>query len=644
MNSLTKIQKAIILSLLLIIIGILLFLIFTSNNKSNSKGNNNSINNGNNNSKTVMIYIAGNDLESQNYIATGDFSVIKPSNIDLTKINVVMYTGGTKKWHNFISNGENGIYELKQEGFKKVKSFDQKNMGDANTLSEFLNYTYENYPADSYDMIFYGHGSGIKGSTLDEFTQDDLSLEDFSIGFGNSPFKNKKLDVVIFRSCLNGTLEFATVFKDYAKYMVASEEVSLGHPYFSVFNFMNNIDVNDEGFEFGKKFVDGYQDFLSNLLIDNTSAVTYSIVDLSKVQSIIDNLNEFISKIDLNTYYSSIANARSNLFQYGTDTKDFDTVDLYTMVKNISDITKVDGSKVLNSIDNAIVYNKTNEESSKGLSIYFPYNGSEYGIALQLDGIYPKITSLKDYGNFIAKFNNMKSSQKSFAFNFSKKDMTASESTNEATLKLTDEQKSVFSSASFLLFRRVKDHPNYYTPLLSSNNVTLNDNVLTSNISNNLIKWYDVDDGIEKSEYITIVEDVRGNIRSRSVAGLISGIIETDEILNQVNIEIGEENGNLFFKNAKLRSRNERVNGIYVDIDSAEYISILTGRYKILDSKGKYTKDWESSPTIIGFEMKPKNVRLIKSGLDKNEEYYCLFSIRDINNNVYYSDLIKVGE
>lgn len=644
MNSLTKVQKAIILSLLLIIIGILLFLIFTSNNKSNSKGNNNSINNGNNNSKTVMIYIAGNDLESQNYIATGDFSVIKPSNIDLTKINVVMYTGGTKKWHNFISNGENGIYELKQEGFKKVKSFDQKNMGDANTLSEFLNYTYENYPADSYDMIFYGHGSGIKGSTLDEFTQDDLSLEDFSIGFGNSPFKNKKLDVVIFRSCLNGTLEFATVFKDYAKYMVASEEVSLGHPYFSVFNFMNNIDVNDEGFEFGKKFVDGYQDFLSNLLIDNTSAVTYSIVDLSKVQSIIDNLNEFISKIDLNTYYSSIANARSNLFQYGTDTKDFDTVDLYTMVKNISDITKVDGSKVLKSIDNAIVYNKTNEESSKGLSIYFPYNGSEYGIALQLDGIYPKITSLKDYGNFIAKFNNMKSSQKSFAFNFSKKDMTASESTNEATLKLTDEQKSVFSSASFLLFRRVKDHPNYYTPLLSSNNVTLNDNVLTSNISNNLIKWYDVDDGIEKSEYITIVEDVRGNIRSRSVAGLISGIIETDEILNQVNIEIGEENGNLFFKNAKLRSRNERVNGIYVDIDSAEYISILTGRYKILDSKGKYTKDWESSPTIIGFEMKPKNVRLIKSGLDKNEEYYCLFSIRDINNNVYYSDLIKVGE
>lgn len=644
MNSLTKIQKAIILSLLLIIIGILLFLIFTSNNKSNSKGNNNSINNGNNNSKTVMIYIAGNDLESQNYIATGDFSVIKPSNIDLTKINVVMYTGGTKKWHNFISNGENGIYELKQEGFKKVKSFDQKNMGDANTLSEFLNYTYENYPADSYDMIFYGHGSGIKGSTLDEFTQDDLSLEDFSIGFGNSPFKNKKLDVVIFRSCLNGTLEFATVFKDYAKYMVASEEVSLGHPYFSVFNFMNNIDVNDEGFEFGKKFVDGYQDFLSNLLIDNTSAVTYSIVDLSKVQGIIDSLNEFISKIDLNTYYSSIANARSNLFQYGTDTKDFDTVDLYTMVKNISDITKVDGSKVLKSIDNAIVYNKTNEESSKGLSIYFPYNGSEYGIALQLDGIYPKITSLKDYGNFIAKFNNMKSSQKSFAFSFSKKDMTASESTNEATLKLTDEQKSVFSSASFLLFRRVKDHPNYYTPLLSSNNVTLNDNVLTSNISNNLIKWYDVDDGIEKAEYITIVEDVRGNIRSISVAGLISGIIETDEILNQVNIEIGEENGNLFFKNAKLRSRNERVNGIYVDIDSAEYISILTGRYKILDSKGKYTKDWESSPTIIGFEMKPKNVRLIKSGLDKNEEYYCLFSIRDINNNVYYSDLIKVGE
>ncbi len=217
MNNLTKVQKAIILSLLLVIIGILIFLIFNSN-----KNDVNSVKTDNSNSKTVMIYIAGNDLESQNYIATGDFSVVNPSNIDLSKINVVMYAGGTKKWHNFISNGENGIYELKQEGFTKVKSFEQKNMGDANTLSEFLKYTYENYPADSYDMIFYGHGSGIIGSTLDEFTQDDLSLEDISIGFSNSPFKNKKLNVVIFRSCLNSTLEFATLFKNYAKYMVAS--------------------------------------------------------------------------------------------------------------------------------------------------------------------------------------------------------------------------------------------------------------------------------------------------------------------------------------------------------------------------------------------------------------------------------------
>lgn len=639
MNSLTKIQKSIILSLLLVIIGLLLFLIL--NDDKNAVKTVEPTNYG---SKTVMIYIAGNDLESQNYIATGDIGVVNPSSIDLSKINVVMYTGGTKKWHNFVSNDENGVYKLKSEGFVKVKSFEQKNMGDAKTLSEFLNYAYENYPADSYDMMFYGHGSGIKGSTLDENTQDDLSLEDFAIGFNNSPFKNKKLDVVIFRSCLNGTLEFATLFKNYAKYMVASEEVSLGHPYFSVFHFMNKINVNDDGLELGKKFVDGYQEFLSHVPVDNTSATTYSIIDLSKVQDIIDNLNEFASKIDLNIYYNAIANARSNLFQYGTDVKDFDTVDLYTMVKNVSEITKVDGSKVLNSINNAVVYNKTNEQSSMGLSIYFPYNGNSFAVDLQLNGIYPSIVSLKDYGNFITKFNNMKNSQESFAFSFSKGSMSASSSTNEAKLVLTDEQKAVYSSATFSVFRRVKDHPNYYTPLLTSNNVTLNDNVLSANIDNNLIKWYDVDDGIEKAEYISVVEDIRSNIKSKSVAALISGIVETDEILNQVNIEIGEENGNLFFKNAKLKSRNERVNGIYIDIDSSEYISILTGRYKILDSKGKYTNEWESSPTIIGNEMKPKNVRLIKTGLDENEEYYCLFAMKDINNNIYYSDLIKVGE
>ena len=238
----------------------------------------------------------------------------------------------------------------------------------------------------------------------------------------------------------------------------------------------------------------------------------------------------------------------------------------------------------------------------------------------------------------------MKDSNKAYSFSFSKKSMTASSKTKEATLKLTPEQKEVYSKAIFLVFSRVKDHPKYYTPLLSSDNVTLEGDTLYSNIGNNLIKWYDVNDGVKSAEYITITERNIDGVKSRKIVGFLTGIAESDSIMNVAEFEISEKDSQPYFSSAKLQSRNNKVNGIYLDMSKASHIGLITGRYKIFDSKGKYTSEWESSPEIIGGEIKPENVRMMYSSLDDGGEYYCLFAIQDINNNVYYSDLIRIGE
>lgn len=106
-------KKYIILILLLVIIIMLLIssLLIVKNNGPNSV------------SRSIMIYMDGSNLESDNKIATSDLDGISPSKVDLENVNVYLYTGGTKKWFNFVSSEENAIYKLTEDGFKKEKIY-----------------------------------------------------------------------------------------------------------------------------------------------------------------------------------------------------------------------------------------------------------------------------------------------------------------------------------------------------------------------------------------------------------------------------------------------------------------------------------------------------------------------------------------
>ena len=101
-----------------------------------------------NHSRTVMIYMVGSDLESGNPygLASIDLKSIDYNKIKNNNVNVVMIAGGAKKWNNtYISSNETSIFELKENGFQKVKQQEVKNMGKDQTLSEFLSFVHQNY-------------------------------------------------------------------------------------------------------------------------------------------------------------------------------------------------------------------------------------------------------------------------------------------------------------------------------------------------------------------------------------------------------------------------------------------------------------------------------------------------------------------
>ena len=96
--------------------------------------------------RTFMIYIIGSDLESDDGAATKDINEMLKSNYNVEDVNVLLYTGGTRRWRNdTISSKENAIYELNGNKLKKVNSYSKKSMSNPNTLTEFIDYVYEKY-------------------------------------------------------------------------------------------------------------------------------------------------------------------------------------------------------------------------------------------------------------------------------------------------------------------------------------------------------------------------------------------------------------------------------------------------------------------------------------------------------------------
>lgn len=179
---------------------------------------------------TIMIYMVGSDLEAKGGAGTNDLDEIVKSGIDLDKNNVIIFAGGSKKWHNdtVSKNDELSVLKLTKDGFKRQKTMPSASMGEAQSLLDFLNYSYKNYSAENYALILWDHGDGpLIGYGKDMlFDNDSLTLAEMGEALKKSPFgKNKKLSWVGFDACLMSSAELAVVWADYADYLVASQEV-----------------------------------------------------------------------------------------------------------------------------------------------------------------------------------------------------------------------------------------------------------------------------------------------------------------------------------------------------------------------------------------------------------------------------------
>jgi len=329
---------------------------------------------------TIMVYMCGTDLESRSGMASSDLSEMAAADLN-DKVNILVYTGGCKKWKtDGISSSVNQIYQVQKGGIKQLVADDgNKSMVDPNTLSGFIKYCRDKFPANRYELILWDHGGGsVTGYGYDEKNKSKGSMD---LGGINKALSDGgvKFDFVGFDACLMATAETALMLDSHADYMIASEETEPGIGWYYT-NWLTKLCANTSmpTVELGKNIVDDFVTTCAGKC--KGQKTTLSVTDLAEfahtVPSKLTDFSKSVSTLINNKEYQTISDARYATREFAQSSR-IDQVDFVNLAENM----KTDEGKALSeALKGAVKYNRTSTNMSNcyGISIYFPYQRASY--------------------------------------------------------------------------------------------------------------------------------------------------------------------------------------------------------------------------------------------------------------------------
>lgn len=342
--------------------------------------------------KTVMLYFDGADLEEKNSHATRSIRQIMNSGLDTDFHNILLYTGGCNLWNGYdIPTDRDCIYLLRDGRLNLLTDYPAQNMGSGKTLEEFMRYCVSNYPAQQYGLILSDHGGGPNYGVCADFrnNMDMLSISELqnafrAVGFG----PGAKMEFLAFDACLMASAEVAFCMKDYANYMIASENVS--YTYGSDFTFIKSLDKYNSGLQIGTEYVDYFYnescELGKRISYDGKSVydITYSCIDLSELDKVEQALDALFAEANSTVFLKSMLSSSSlharGVKEYADSYGDatdatYDLIDLADWMKgNMLFQGNTLMQNMVAAVEAAVVYNKASTPRMNGLSIYYPHN------------------------------------------------------------------------------------------------------------------------------------------------------------------------------------------------------------------------------------------------------------------------------
>lgn len=617
------------------------------------------------NGTTLMIYMVGSDLEAKGGSGTNDMKEMLESQVDLSKNNVVIYAGGSKKWHNESLSAESGhtILRLTAEGFETLETRDEVSMGDAEPLTYFLNYAYDNFKADDFALILWDHGNGpLIGYGKDMLHEDDsLTLLEMQTALKDSPFSGEnKLSWVGFDACLMSSVELACIWQDHAEYLIASQEIepSFGWNY-SFLSQLGQKNAKDLAGDITSQYMESCLAYYEKRNFDQRDT-TLACLELSAFAPLKTALESLFVKAgnDVDADYSELVTTRVNTRALGRATtgSEYDLIDLVDLAEKMKARYPAEAESVINTAKDLVVHNVTNAEGCSGLSIYYPFYNKSYYQKTWGD-MYSKLGLLPSYVKYL----------ESYAKKWLKNDLletVASSVTptvlskNEFELSLTEEQSKNFADATYYVLQREGDQ--IYTRIYTSSNVVKKDNKLVANFDGNVLYAKNKFD----SYWIPAVDEhdtVGDYTRCSTYVNLTNSLpIMGDDPEGHKN----KVEGHRFHISINNKTKQIKTSAL-VPYDTEVETENLSGgkledadlskwsQYYFLQERHLYLKR-DKNGTILPLSKWEKssyfsaNVSRVDDGVEfvlapiPKGEYYLIFETEDVQGNRYCSELLPI--
>lgn len=279
----------------------------------------------------------------------------------------------------------------------------EKNMGDTDTLIDFVLWAVKNYPAKHYLLDLWDHGGGWQGVCWDDTNNNDsLTMPELKEAMKTiRENMNKNIDTVLFDACQMGAAEVNYQIKDYVDIAIGSEATVPGDgcPYDTILlSLTSEPSMTPEklAVEVVNDYIESYSD--GNPDPDDTPDVTMAAFDMKKMDKLAESVDELCMLLSENAGdYSTnlqICRSRDNAqtFTVGFVPSPFPNIassmiDVYDFADEVANknlgIEQTSKDKAASVTENIMESRIAEEHGSDypdayGLTIYFP-NGLTTG-------------------------------------------------------------------------------------------------------------------------------------------------------------------------------------------------------------------------------------------------------------------------
>jgi murein DD-endopeptidase MepM/ murein hydrolase activator NlpD len=283
------------------------------------------------------------------------------------------------------------------------------NMGNPQTLQEFVRWARDRYPARYSYLALAGHGNGLVGIGPDQNSGNDV-LELWEISQALRAATNngqRKIDIVHYDACSMALLEHAYELRNYAGYLIASQY--LAWSVFAYQNYAEQVTLQ------GVPMLESLNEAIAEVSAASTprslatqiaeryfghaaligSPRTISVLDLGHVESVMQALDQLLTLLqnNLQSVKTDLQRARQNvqkfdsrepLYKITQEDEYIDLVHWASLVQSIPNSSiNAAAQQVLDRVRNQLVVVSRREsgnidnlsinlDNANGVSIYFP--------------------------------------------------------------------------------------------------------------------------------------------------------------------------------------------------------------------------------------------------------------------------------